>query len=128
MGIHWERTLTRTTNTHKCSDIHPSFKLSDVLTRECLRNRTWAPVNISQCVMSSDSPVVMIVIVTLDTINASLVKSKEDIIIQEVCCLLNYCVYTCVGICMYVTLCCYVTLCNSTCGHTPCCYSMHLTP
>ena len=88
MGIHWERTLTNTTNTHKCSDIHPSFKLSDVITRECLRNRTWAPVNISQCVMSSDSPVVMIVIISLDTNSSSLVKSKQDIIVQEVCLLM----------------------------------------
>ena len=85
MGIHWERTLTKTTNTHKCSDIHPSFKLTEVITRECLRNRTWAPVNISQCVMNSDSPVVMILIVILDTINVSLVTSKQDMIIQEVC-------------------------------------------
>ena len=89
MGIHWERTLTNTTNTHKCSDIHPSFKLSNVITRQCLRNRTWAPVNMSQCVMTSDSPVLMIVIVTLDTNSTSLVKSKQDIIIQEVCYLLN---------------------------------------
>ena len=89
MGIHWERTLTKTTNTHKCSDIHPSFMLTDVITRECLRDRTWAPVNISQCVMSSDSPVVMIVFVTLDTINTSLVISEQDVILQEVCCILN---------------------------------------
>ena len=87
MGIHWERTLTKTTNTRKCSDIHPSFKLTDVITRECLRDRTWAPVNMSQCVMNSDSPVVMIVVVTLDTINTSLVKSKQDMIIQQVCCI-----------------------------------------
>ena len=86
MGIHWERTLTNATNTHKCSDIHPSFKLTDVITRECLKNRTWAPVNISQCVMESDSPVVMIVVVSLDTNNTSLVKSKQSIIVQEVCC------------------------------------------
>ena len=85
MGIHWERTLTNTTNVHKCSDIHPSFKLTDVITRECLRNRTWAPVNISQCVMSSDSPVVMIVIVSLDTNSTSMVKYKQDMIIQKVC-------------------------------------------
>ena len=92
LGVHWERTLTNTTNTHKCSDIHPSFKLSDVITRECLRNRTWAPVNISQCVMSSDSPIVLIVIVSLDTNSSSLVKSKQDIIFQEVC-LLMYLIY-----------------------------------
>ena len=85
MGIHWERTLTKATNTHKCSDIHPLFKLTNVITRECLKNRTWATVNISQCVMSSDSPVVMIVIVSLGTNSTSLVKSKEDVIIQEVC-------------------------------------------
>ena len=84
LGVHWERTLAKTTNTHKCSDIHPSFKLTDVITRECLRNRTWAPVNISQCVMSSDSPVVMIVTVSLDTTNISLVKSNEDMIALEV--------------------------------------------
>ena len=88
LGIHWERTLTKATNTHKCSDIHPSFKLSDVITRECLKNRTWAPVNVSQCVMSSDSPVVMIVIVSLDTNSSSLVKSKQNIITQEVCLLM----------------------------------------
>ena len=94
MGIHWERTLTNTTDIHKCSDIHPSFKLTDVITRECLRNRTWAPVNISQCVMSSDSPVVMIVIVSLDTNSTSLVKSKQDMIIQEVCYKHTHC-YVC---------------------------------
>ena len=85
MGIHWERTLTKTTNAHKCSDIHPSFKLTDVITRECLRNRTWAPVNMSQCVMNGDSRVVLIVIVILDTINTSLVKYNQDMIIQQVC-------------------------------------------
>ena len=84
MGIHWERTLTKTTNVHKCSDIHPSFKLTDVIIRECLRNRTWAPVNISQCVMSSNSPVVMIVTISLDTTNISLVIINQDTIIQEV--------------------------------------------
>ena len=88
MGVQWERTLTKTTNTHKCSDIHPSFKLTDMITRECLRNKTWAPINISQCVMDNDSPVVMIVIVSLDTTDISLVRSKENTIIQQVCCML----------------------------------------
>ena len=86
MGLHWDRMLTNTTSQHRCSDIHPSFKLTDVITRECLKNRTWAPVNISQCVMESDSPVVLIVVVSLCTNNTSLVKSKQDIIIQQVCC------------------------------------------
>ena len=90
MGIHWEHTLTKTTNTHKCSDIHPSFKLTDMITRECLKNRTWAPVNMSQCVMSSDSPTVMIIFVTLNTNDTSLVKSKQDIIVQEVCYIHTY--------------------------------------
>ena len=89
MGMHWERTLTKTTKTHKCSDIHPSFKLTDVIARECLRKRTWAPVNMSQCVMNTDSPIVMIVIVVLETINVSLVTSKQDVIIQQVCCILK---------------------------------------
>ena len=84
MGIHWERTLTKTTKTHKCSNIHPSFKLTDVITRECLKNRTWATVNISQCVMNSDSPVVMIVTISLDTTNISVVRSQEDMISLEV--------------------------------------------
>ena len=88
LGVHWEHALTKTTNTHKCSDIHPSFKLTDVITRECLRNRTWASVNISRCVMDNDSPVVIIVIVSLDTTDISLVRSKEDTIIQQVCCIL----------------------------------------
>ena len=90
LGIHWERTLTKTINTHKCSEIYPSsLKLTDVITRECLRNRTWAPVNMSQCVMNSDSPIVMIAVVTLETNSTSLVKSRQDVIIEEVCCLLS---------------------------------------
>ena len=90
LGIHWERTLTKTINTHKCSEIYPSsLKLTDVITRECLRNRTWAPVNMSQCVMNSDSPVVMIAVVTLETNSTFLVKSRQDIITEEVCCLLS---------------------------------------
>jgi len=84
LGVLWERSLTKTTYKHKCSDIHPSFKFADLTTRQCMRNRTWAPVNVSQCVMDSDSPVIMIVIITLDTINSSLVKSKEEMIIQQV--------------------------------------------
>ena len=89
LGIHWERTLTKTINTHKCSEIYPSsLKLTDVITRECLRNRTWAPVNMSQCVMNSDSPIIMIAVVTLETNSTSLVKSRQDIIIEEVRCLL----------------------------------------
>jgi len=88
--MHWDHTLTNTTSQRRCSDIHPSFKLADVITRECLKNRTWAPVNISQCVMESDSPVVMIVVVSLDTNNKSLVEAKQDMITQEVCCLCIY--------------------------------------
>ena len=84
LGLLWERTLTKTTYEHKCSDIHPSFKFADTVTRYCMRNRTWAPVNILQCVMDSDSPVVMIVIVNMGTENSSLVKSKEHLIIQDV--------------------------------------------
>ena len=84
LGILWERSLTKTTYTHKCSDIHPSFKFADIATRYCMRNRTWAPVNISQCVMDSDSPVIMIIIVNLDTENSFLVKSMEEVIIEEV--------------------------------------------
>ena len=84
LGILWKPTLTKTTYRHKCSDIHPSFKFANVVTRYCMKNRTWAPVDISQCVMDSDSPLIMIVIVTLNTQNSSLVKSKEEMIIQDV--------------------------------------------
>ena len=84
LGLLWERSLTKTTYRHKCSDIHPSFKFADSVTRDCLKNRTWAPVNITQCVMDSDSPVVMIVIINLATDNSSLVKLREEIIIEEV--------------------------------------------
>ena len=84
LGVLWERTLTKTTYQHKCSDIHPSFKFANVVTRYCMKNRTWAPVDISQCVMDSDSPLIMIVIVTLNTQNSSLVKSKEEMINQDV--------------------------------------------
>ena len=84
LGLLWERSLTRTTYKHKCSDIHPSFKFADIITRDCLKNRTWAPVNISQCVMNSDSPVIMIVIINLATDNSSLVQLKEENITEEV--------------------------------------------
>ena len=84
LGVLWERSLTWTTYKHKCSDIHPSFKFADMITRDCLKNRTWAPVNISQCVMDSDSPVIMIMIINLATDNSSLVKSREDMITEEV--------------------------------------------
>ena len=84
LGLLWERSLTKTTYKHKCSDIHPSFEFADTITRYCLKNRTWAPVNMSQCVMNSDSPVIMILIINLQTDNSSLVKSKEEMIIEEV--------------------------------------------
>ena len=94
LGLLWERSLTKTTYKHKCSDIHPSFKFADSVTRDCLKNRIWAPVNITQCVMDSDSPVIMTVIINLATDNSSLVKSSEKIIIEEVkmllCCSLSY--------------------------------------
>ena len=84
MGVLWERSLTKTTYKHKCSDIHPSFKFADTIIRDCLKNRTWAPVNMSQCVMDSDSPVIMIVIINLATNNTSLVESREEMITEEV--------------------------------------------
>ena len=86
LGLLWERSLTKTTYKHKCSNIHPSFKFADSVTRDCLKNRTWAPVNITQCVMDSDTPVVMIVIINLATDNSSLVKLRKEIIIEEVNC------------------------------------------
>ena len=90
LGLLWERTLTKTTYKHKCSDIHPSFKFADTVTRYCMKNRTWAPVNISQCVMDNDSPVIMIVVIDLGTDNSSLVQSMEDEIIEEVTLLITY--------------------------------------
>ena len=84
LGLLWERSLTRTTYKHNCSDIHPSFKFADTITRDCLKNRTWASVNMSQCEMDSDSPVIMIVIINLATDNSSLVKSREEVISEEV--------------------------------------------
>ena len=84
LGLLWERSLTKTTYKHKCSDIHPSFKFTDTVTRLCMKNRTWAPVNISQCVMDSDSPVIMIVVINLGTDNSSLVQSMEDVITEQV--------------------------------------------
>ena len=84
LGVLWERSLTKTTYKHKCSDIHPSFKFADTVTRYCMKNRTWAPVNFSQCVMDSDSPVIMIVIINLGTNDSSLVESREQLIIEEV--------------------------------------------
>ena len=55
-----------------------------MITRDCLKNRTWAPVNMSQCVMDSDSPVIMVVIINLATNDSSLVKSREEVISEEV--------------------------------------------
>ena len=84
LGLLWERSLTKTTYKHKCSDIHPSFKFAGIITRDCLKNRTWSPVNISQCVMNSDSPVIMILIVSLATNDSSLVKLRKEMITEEV--------------------------------------------
>ena len=85
LGALWERLLTKTTYKHKCSDIHPSFKFVDTMTRDCLKNRTWAPVNMSQCVMDSDSPVILIMIINLATDNSSLVKLRKEKITEGVC-------------------------------------------
>ena len=84
LGLLWERLLTKTTYKHNCSDIHPSFKFADTITRDCLKNRTWAPVDISQCALNNDSQVIMIVTINLQTENTSLVKSREETIIEEV--------------------------------------------
>jgi len=85
VGVVWERTVTKTSYKHQCSNIHPSFKLTDMATRECMKNRTWAPVNMSQCVMDIDSPVVMILTVTLDTENTTLVQAEMEQIMDKVC-------------------------------------------
>ena len=94
MGLIWKRTLTRTNYKHRCSDIHPSFKLANMATRECMRNKSWGPVDISQCVMDVGSPVVMILVVTLGTDNATLVHDKMSLIIAEVSISMSY--YVCV--------------------------------
>ena len=80
----WERSLTRTTYSHKCSDIHPSFKLPNMITRKCMRDRSWASVNMSQCVMDVNSPVVTILTFTLDTENTTLVQAEMGTIIDKV--------------------------------------------
>ena len=84
MGVVWERSLTNTTHKHQCSSIHPSFKLPDMVTRQCMKNRSWAPVDVSQCVMDVGSPVVMILVITLDTENTTKVQAEMDQIVQEV--------------------------------------------
>ena len=85
MGMYWEFVDIATVSKQKCSDINPSFKSMGVITRRCLRSEKWAPVNVSQCVMNSDSPVVMILGVKIRTKRKSLVKRKQNIIIQKVC-------------------------------------------
>ena len=90
LGVLWERTLTKTSYKQKCSDIHPSFKFAYTITRYCMKNKTWAPVNISQCVMDNDSPLIMIVVINLGTDNSSLVQSMEDVIIEQVNLTLTY--------------------------------------
>jgi len=96
MGVIWERSLTNTTYKHQCSSIHPSFKLTDMVTRECMKNRSWGTVNMSQCIMDVDSPVVMILVVTLDTENTTLVKAEMRQIIEKV---YNLCIITNLKIC-----------------------------
>ena len=84
LGVVWKRSLTNTTHKHQCSSIHPSFKLSDMLTRECMKNRSWGQVDMSQCVMDIDSPVLMILVITLNTENSTLVQAEMDQIHEEV--------------------------------------------
>ena len=50
-----------------------------------MKNRRWGPVDLSQCVMDVDSPVVMILTVGLSNANASIVQLKRDQIVTEVC-------------------------------------------
>jgi len=55
-----------------------------MVTRECMKNRSWGLVEISQCVMDVDSPIVMILVVTLNTENITLVQAEMDQIMKEV--------------------------------------------
>ena len=55
-----------------------------MVTRECMKNRSWGLVEMSQCVMDVDSPVVMILVVTLNTENIILVQAEMDQIMKEV--------------------------------------------
>jgi len=50
-----------------------------------MKNRTWEPVDMSQCIMDVGSPVVMILTVTLDTENTTLVQAERGQIMEEVC-------------------------------------------
>lgn len=49
-----------------------------------MRDRSWASVNMSQCVMDVNSPVVTILTFTLDTENTTLVQAEMGTIIDKV--------------------------------------------
>jgi len=55
-----------------------------MITRKCMRDRSWASVNMSQCVMDVNSPVVTILTFTLDTENTTLVQAEMGTIIDKV--------------------------------------------
>ena len=55
-----------------------------MVTRECMKNRSWGQVDMSQCIMDIDSPVVMILVITINTENSTLVQAEMNQIHEEV--------------------------------------------
>ena len=49
-----------------------------------MKNRSWGQVDMSQCIMDIDSPVVMILVITINTENSTLVQAEMNQIHEEV--------------------------------------------
>ena len=49
-----------------------------------MKNRSWGQVDMSQCIMDIDSPVVMILVIIINTENSTLVQAEMNQIHEEV--------------------------------------------
>ena len=54
-GIMWGKQGSNSLASVSCSELHPSFRSDVYITRQCLLNRVWGSVDISNCTIRPDA-------------------------------------------------------------------------
>ena len=77
-ALFWNNTGINLSVTQPCSKLHSSFRSGVEIRRKCNDDRTWTPVDMSNCTMHADSNPVLIVYFTViindsDTVNSTII-------------------------------------------------------
>jgi len=78
-AVFWPNSRQDSLVTQSCSQLHPSFRSSVNIGRQCRSDGSWSPVDFRNCTMFIDSKPIMIVYFTVTLSNPDVMSSAVNI-------------------------------------------------